>query len=40
MYTIYCDGRDYVNRKVSAGVYFVRFSTEEFTDTKKVVFIR
>jgi len=27
------------NRKVVTGVYFTRFSSEEFTSTKKVIFV-
>jgi len=40
IYTVYWNGTDDLNRKVSAGIYFYRFSSDEFTDTKKMVMIR
>jgi hypothetical protein len=40
IYNITWDGTDNRNRKVSAGVYFYKLSTDEFKDTKKVIMIR
>lgn len=39
-YTIHWDGRDDLNRKVSAGVYFYRLLTDDYTGTKKMVMIK
>jgi hypothetical protein len=40
IYKVAWNGTDNHNRKVSAGIYFYRLSTDEFTSTKKMVFIR
>jgi hypothetical protein len=34
------DGRDEVGRKVSAGIYFVRFETEDYTKSDKIILLR
>jgi len=40
MYSMIWDGTDDLNRKVSSGIYFYRFTSEEFTSTKKLVLVR
>jgi len=39
-YTVHWNGKDNINRKVSAGIYFYRFSTDEYSNTKKMVMIK
>ncbi len=39
-YTVYWDGTDDIGRKVSAGVYFVRFEAEDFKSMKKAVLLK
>ena len=34
------DGNDYQNRKVSAGIYFIRMKTRQISTTKKILIIR
>ncbi len=34
------DGRDNVGRKVASGVYFVKFETEQYQETRKLVVLR
>ncbi|MGB3340707.1 MAG: S8 family serine peptidase [bacterium] len=40
MYSKFWNGTDNLNRQVSAGIYFFRFTSDEFTSTKKLVLIR
>ena len=40
VYNVYWNGQDDLNRKLSAGVYFCRFSTDEYIATKKMVIVR
>jgi hypothetical protein len=39
-YQIYWNGRDDLNRKLSAGVYFYRLSTDDYISTKKMVMVK
>jgi hypothetical protein len=39
-YTIHWDGQDNLKRTVSAGIYFYRFSADDYTATKKMVMIK
>jgi len=40
IYTVHWNGTDDLNRQVSAGIYFYKFYSDEFADTKKMVFVR
>jgi flagellar hook assembly protein FlgD len=40
MHTIIWDGRDTAGKKVSSGVYFLRFEAEVYSATKKLLLIR
>lgn len=37
---IYWNGTDEMNRRVPQGIYFVKVTTDAYTDTKKVIFLR
>ncbi|UCG31311.1 MAG: T9SS type A sorting domain-containing protein [candidate division WOR-3 bacterium] len=39
-YTVQWDGRDDLNRKVPAGVYFVRLNTDDYQDVQKTVLLK
>jgi hypothetical protein len=39
-YKVIWDGKDNLNRKLSAGIYFIRFTSDEYTATKKAVLIK
>ncbi len=40
IYKVFWDGTDNQNRRVSAGIYFYRLTTDEYTSTKKTVMIK
>lgn len=40
IYKAMWNGTDNLNRKVSAGIYFYRFTSDEYTSTKKMVMVR
>jgi hypothetical protein len=40
IYKAVWNGTDNLNRKVSAGIYFYRFTSDEYTSTKKMVIVR
>ena len=39
-YTIIWDGTDYLGKTVSSGVYFLKFETGDYNETKKILFIK
>ncbi|MCF7824969.1 MAG: FG-GAP-like repeat-containing protein [Candidatus Marinimicrobia bacterium] len=39
-YQVRWDGDDRLGRKLSAGVYFIRLSTQKFSDTRKMIFLK
>ncbi|MGB3477852.1 MAG: FlgD immunoglobulin-like domain containing protein [bacterium] len=39
-YTIIWDGTDYGGKTVSSGVYFLKFETGDYNETKKILFIK
>jgi len=39
-YTALWDGRDDLGRRVPAGVYFVRFETDDYSRTQKAILIK
>jgi hypothetical protein len=40
LFTAYWDGCDDLGRTVSAGVYFYQIATNEYENTRKMVFVR
>ncbi|MCH7760909.1 T9SS type A sorting domain-containing protein [candidate division TA06 bacterium] len=39
-YTILWDGRDEARRQVTSGVYFFRFTSKNFSKTRKIILLR
>ncbi|MGB3340708.1 MAG: S8 family serine peptidase [bacterium] len=40
IYSLSWDGRDELNRRLGSGIYFIKYSTDEFTKIKKIVMIK
>ena len=40
IYSLSWDGRDGLNRRLGSGIYFIKYSTDEFNKIKKIVMIK